>query len=88
MSNFANLHSVLPTASQVASSNGSDGSSTWILLVLIAIAAIWLLAALGGSEPTVVVVQKSSGSFLGWAVIAIAVVILFLVYVAPGSSPI
>jgi hypothetical protein len=83
------LHSTAPVASQIASSNDSSGgSATLIVIVVIAFAAIWLVTILGGSEPTVVVVQRSPGSFLGWGVIALAVVILFFAYIAPGSSPI
>jgi hypothetical protein len=83
------LHSTAPVASQIATGDSSDGgSSSWIIIALIVIAAVWVVSALGGSEPTVVVVQRAPGSFLGFAVVAIAVVILFFVYVAPGSGPI
>jgi hypothetical protein len=82
------LHSTAPLASQVASHNDSGGSSSLIIIVLIAIGAVWLLTALGsGSDHTVVVVQKSPGAFLGWTVIAAAVLILFFVYIRPGSGP-
>ncbi len=83
------LHSSAPLASQIASSNNSSGgSASLIIIVVILFAAIWLFAILSRSEPTVVVVQRSPGAFLGWGVIALAVVILFFVYIAPGSGPV
>jgi hypothetical protein len=82
------LHATAPVASQIASSNDSSGSSSLIIIAVIAVAAVWLISALSGSEPTVVVVQRSPGAFLGWGVIALAVVILFFVYVGPGSGSI
>jgi amino acid transporter len=84
----AALHSTAATASQIASSNDSGGGSSLIIIVLLAIAAVWLLSALRGSEPTVVVVQKSPGAVLGWGVIALAVVIIYFVYLGPGSGSI
>ena len=82
------LLSTAPAGSQIASSDGSHGSSLLIITVIV-IGAIWLITYLIGSAPTVVVVQKDSGSsFLGFLVISVAVALLFLFAVAPGSGPI
>jgi amino acid transporter len=82
------IHSTAPVSSKIASSNDSGGSSSLIIIVVLAIAAIWLFSVLGGSEPTVVVVQRSPGAFLGWGVIALAIVIIYFVYLGPGSGQI
>jgi hypothetical protein len=82
------LLSAAPAGSQVASSDGSHGSSL-LIITLIVVGGVWLITYLIGSVPTVVVVQKDSGSsFLGFLVISVAVALLFLFAVAPGSSPI
>jgi hypothetical protein len=86
MFSYALLHSTPPVASQIATSDSSGGSSTWIIIALVVIAAVWIFSAIGGSEPTVVVVQRAPGSFLGFTVIIIAVLILYFVYIAPGSG--
>jgi preprotein translocase subunit SecY len=82
------LLSATPVGSQVASSDSSSGPSL-IIIALIVIGVIWFITYLIGSVPTVVVVQKDSGSsFLWFLVISVAIAILFLVYVVPGSGPI
>jgi hypothetical protein len=80
------FHSLAPLASLTASSNHSDGGSFLIIIVLAVIALIWLVSMIGGSGATVVVVEKPVGSFFGFALIALALGILYFVYIAPGTG--
>ena len=88
MSVVASVHNIAPVASLTASSNGSDGGSSFLVIALVVIAAIWIVSLIGGSAATVVVVEKPAGSILGFALIALALGILYFVYIAPGSGPI
>jgi len=88
MSVVASVHSIAPVASLTASSNGSDGGSSFLIIALVVIGAIWVVSLIGGSAATVVVVEKPAGSILGFALIALALGILYFVYIAPGSGPI
>jgi hypothetical protein len=86
MSFFASVHSTAPVASLTASSSSSDGGSSLLIIALVVIAAVWIFSLLGGSGATVVVVENRAGSFLGFALIALALGILYFVYLGPGSG--
>ena len=88
MSIFGSVHSIAPVASLTASSSDSGGGSSLLVIALVVIAAIWIVSLLGGSGATVVVVEKPVGSIFGFMLIAIALGILYFVYIAPGSGPI
>jgi hypothetical protein len=84
----ASFHSLAPHAALTASSDNSDGGSILIVIALGVLALIWIVTLIGGSGATVVVVEKPAFSFLGLALIALALGILYFAYIAPGSSPI
>lgn len=86
MSVFANIHSLSPAASLTASSGHSGGGTTLILIALAVLAGIWIISLIGNSGATVVVVEKPAGSILGFALIALALGILFFAYLAPASG--
>jgi hypothetical protein len=85
MSVVAYVHSSAPLTSLTASSDSSDGGPSLIIIALIAIVVIWVLS-LGSTASTVVVVEKPAGSFLGFALIALALGILYFVYIAPATG--
>jgi len=87
MSVVASVHSLSPVASLTASSDSSGGGSL-LVIALIVIAGIWIVSLLGGSSPTVVVVERPTGSVFGFVLIAVALGILYFAYIAPGSGPI
>ena len=81
------LHSTAPVASEIAQSEGSSAGSSLLVIIAVVIGVILLFSLLGGSEqPVVVVVQRAPGAILGWTVIAIAVAIVFFVYIAPATG--
>jgi hypothetical protein len=82
----ASVHSLAPVASLTASSSSSDGGPSLLLIALIVLVAIWVVSFVGRSASTVVVVEKPAGSFLGFALIALALGILYFVYIAPSSG--
>ncbi|HST82319.1 MAG TPA: hypothetical protein VLL08_11335 [Kineosporiaceae bacterium] len=82
----ASVHSLAPIASLTASSSSSDGGPSLLLIALVVIVAIWVVSFVGRSASTVVVVEKPAGSFLGFALIALALGILYFVYIAPSSG--
>ena len=86
MSVFASFDTLAPVASLTASSQSSDGGSSLLVIAVVVIAAIWLVSLLGGSGATVVVVEKPAGSILGFALIALALGILYFAYIAPASG--
>jgi len=86
MSVVASVHTMTPIASLTASSDSSDGGSAFIFIALAVIAVIWVVSLIGRSGATVVVVEKPAGSFLGFALIALALGILYFVYIAPSTG--
>jgi hypothetical protein len=80
------VHSIAPVTSLTASSSSSDGGSPLLFIALIAIVAVWVVSFIGRSASTVVVVEKPAGSVLGFALIAVALGILYFVYIAPSSG--
>ena len=86
MSVVASIHSLSPVASLTASSGNSGGGSTLVLIALAVLAGIWIISLIGGSGATVVVVEKPAGSILGFALIALALGILYFAYIAPASG--
>lgn len=86
MSVFASFHSIAPVASLTASSDSSSGGSSLLIIALAVVAVIWIISLLGGSGATVVVVEKPAGSVLGFALIAVALGILYFVYIAPSTG--
>jgi hypothetical protein len=55
---------------------------------LITIGAVWVISLLGSTANTVVVVEKPAGSYLGFALIALALGILYFLYIAPATGQI
>lgn len=80
------INSLAPLASMTASNDGSGGGSSVIVIILIAVVALWIAAIVGRSASTVVVVEKPSGSYFGFGLIAVALGILYFVYIAPASG--
>jgi hypothetical protein len=80
------VHSIAPVASLTASSSSSGGGSSLLIIALVVIVGVWAVSFIGRSTSTVVVVQKPVGSFLGFALIAVALGILYFVYIAPSSG--
>ena len=80
-------HASQPIASLIAGSESSDGGSSITFIVLVVMAAILVISLIGRSASTVVVVEKpAAGSVLGFALIALALGILYFVYIAPSSG--
>jgi hypothetical protein len=82
----ASVHSIAPLASLTASSDSSGGGSGLILIALAVIVALWVVSLIGRSNATVVVVEKPAGSILGFALIALALGILYFAYIAPSTG--
>ncbi len=83
---IASVHSLAPVASLTASSNSSAGGSSVLFIFLAAIVAIWVISLIGRAGSTVVVVERPTGSLLGFGLIALALGILYFVYIAPSSG--
>jgi hypothetical protein len=88
MFDFGYFHSSAPLASLTASSDSSDGGSSLIVIALIAVAVAWVVSLLGSTANTVVVVEKPAGSFLGFVLIAVALGVLYFLYIAPATGQI
>jgi hypothetical protein len=88
MSVITSVHSLAPVASLTASSDSSDSGTSLIFIAFAVIVGIWIVSLIGGSGATVVVVEKPAGSIFGFALIALALGILYFVYIAPGGGPI
>lgn len=73
-----------PSLSAIAGSSADGGPSPLLIFLLVG-GAVWLLSFLVGSEPTVVVVQRTGGFLWGLALIATALAVLYLAYVSPDS---
>jgi hypothetical protein len=88
MSVVAYLNSSAPLASLTASSDSSDSGPSLIVIALIALGVAWVITLLGSTANTVVVVEKPAGSFLGFLLIALALGILYFLYIAPATGQI
>lgn len=83
----SSIYSLAPPASLTTAGSSSDGGPSVLMITLLVLGGIFVFSFLSPGA-TVVVVEKPAGSLPGFALIALALGILYFGFIAPGSFPI